>query len=97
MAITSRPAFIGQKVTTTSGVSQAFAIPAGSQGFWLNMSAAGFVLVSGNNTVINPMNATNSDPVAAGLYGPFVFSQGQDRYVHVGGDGGTPVATITFV
>jgi hypothetical protein len=91
-----RPAFSGAKITTVSGTSTATAIPAGSQGFWLSMAAAGFVLVNASATPF-AMTAANSGPVAAGLYGPFEFSPGQDRYVHVAGDGGTPVATITFV
>jgi hypothetical protein len=98
-----RPAFgaasPGGVIVTTDGISQAVAIPAGSQGFWIHMSAAGFVKVTATATVINPMNDENSAPLASGmLYGPFEFaSSGSDRYVHVAGSGGTPTATITFV
>jgi hypothetical protein len=97
-----RPAFDvaapGGIVVTTDGISQAVAIPSGSQGFYIHMSAAGFVKVTGTATVINPMNDLTGAPLASGvLYGPFEFSPGFDRYVHVAGSGGTPTATITFV
>jgi hypothetical protein len=85
----------GAVVVAASGTASFVAIPAAAQEFWVFPSAAAFIDVRTNNTA-DTLDATDSQPLGVGLYGPFDLQQGYDRYIAVAGNGGASTVTITF-
>ena len=83
-------------ITTADGTSTA--VPVGSaKGFWIVVDGAARVAVRSTDTPVT-LDDTNSAALASGmLYGTFQLMGGPDKFIHVAGVGGTPVATITLV
>lgn len=87
MAGNGRPRIGGGKFAIASLSSTAIDVKS-ARGFYISTDVDAWVTVRDNNTVINPMDGTNSTFIRGGQnYGPLDIMGGVDKFIHVAGAG----------
>jgi hypothetical protein len=86
----------GGVITAADGESTAVDV-SHATAFWVISTEPAFIVVSGDDTPLDPMDETNATFIAADtLYGPFQLMRGVDKFIHVGGNGAAASVTITL-